>query len=84
MLRIMAHMGFLRSLLPGWHVKELAFREWYLELADTFQWQTPEQYQTWVELLNLPEEVRGYRDIRYPGMEAAHKKADELLAKLKS
>ena len=82
-LKIMARMGFLRRLLPGWHAKERAFRDWYLDLAGNFQWQTPEQYQAWVEILSLPEEVRGYREIRYPGMLAAQKKAEELLEKLK-
>jgi indolepyruvate ferredoxin oxidoreductase len=83
-LKIMAKMGFLRSILPGWHVKERAFRDWYLELASKFQWQTAEQYQAWVEILSLPEEVRGYRDVRYPGMAAAREKAEALLLKLKA
>jgi indolepyruvate ferredoxin oxidoreductase len=83
-LKIMSKMGFLRRLLPAWHAKERAFRDWYLELAGQFQWQTQEQYQAWVELLSLPEEVRGYRDVRYPGMTAARQKAEALLAKVKA
>lgn len=80
MLNVMKHLKFLRRVLPGWHVKEKAFREWYGQLVDRFEYTSPEQYARWVEALSVPEEVRGYRKIRYPKMEAAMEQAEKALA----
>ena len=80
MLNIMKHMKFLRRLMPKWHEKEKAFREWYTGMVDKFAYNNPEEYQKWVRVLGLPEEVRGYRKIRYPKMEAAIVQADQILS----
>jgi indolepyruvate ferredoxin oxidoreductase len=82
MLKIMRNLGFGRRLLPGWHRAEREFREWYLGLANSFSWKNPAQYHTWVKLLQLPEEVRGYRTVRYPKMAKARQQATELLQAL--
>jgi indolepyruvate ferredoxin oxidoreductase len=85
MLRLMRRGKFLRRLLPAWHARERAFRGWYFELADRFA--APANgaaYATWLQLLRLPEEATGYREIRYPRMAAAQKRAEELLASLNS
>jgi indolepyruvate ferredoxin oxidoreductase len=85
MLRLMRHGKFLRRLLPAWHAREKAFRQWYFDLADRFA--APANaaaYATWLKLLRLPEEATGYREIRYPRMAEAQKRADELLASLNS
>jgi indolepyruvate ferredoxin oxidoreductase len=85
MLRLMREAKFLRRLLPAWHAKERAFRDWYFEIADRFS--TPldrESYATWLRILRLPEEVTGYREIRYPQMEQAQKRAGEMLASISS
>jgi len=39
----------------------------------------PASYATWLKLLRLPEEATGYREVRYPRMELAQKRAEELL-----
>ena len=80
MLNAMKHMKFLRRLMPKWHEKEKAFREWYAGMVDKFAYNNPEEYQKWVRVLSLPEEVRGYRKIRYPKMEAAVFQADQILS----
>jgi indolepyruvate ferredoxin oxidoreductase len=85
MLKAMRHAKFLRRVLPAWHAKERAFRRWYFDLADQFA--APGDgaaYATWLQLLRLPEEVTGYREIRYPRMAAAQKRATDLLAGLNS
>ncbi|MCX5660623.1 MAG: thiamine pyrophosphate-dependent enzyme [Planctomycetota bacterium] len=82
-LRLMARMGFLRSLMPRWHRREREFRDWYETLVDRFDW-TPEKgprdYQRWLAILGVPEPVTGFREVRYPKMEAAKLRAEQLLA----
>jgi indolepyruvate ferredoxin oxidoreductase len=83
MLRLMRRGKFLRRMLPTWHARERAFRAWYFDLADQFTAPTDAAaYATWLKLLRLPEEATGYREVRYPRMEAARARAKELLASL--
>ncbi len=79
MLGIMRHMKFLRRLMPKWHEKEKAFREWYEQMVDQFAFTNMTEYDRWVMALRTPEEVRGYRKIRYPKMEQAMDQAEKLL-----
>jgi indolepyruvate ferredoxin oxidoreductase len=80
MLKAMKRMKFLRPLLPGWHAKEKAFRDWYEGLVDRFVREGKAgDYDAWVKALSLPEEVRGYREVRYPKMERAYAEAKRLL-----
>ena len=82
MLRLMSHFKFLRRILPGWHVKEKAFRDWYIELVKSFSYfKSQEDYDRYVKALNVPEQVKGYREIRYPLMEKAKKEAIQHLTK---
>jgi indolepyruvate ferredoxin oxidoreductase len=80
MLNAMKRMKFLRRLLPAWHAKEKEFRAWYSALVDRFQTHVPAEYDRWVAALGVPEEVRGYREIRYPRMETAKENAEKALA----
>ncbi len=83
MLRLMRKAKFLRWMLPAWHAKERAFRSWYFDLADQFAAPTDAaSYATWLKILRLPEEATGYREVRYPRMELAQKRAEEMLASL--
>lgn len=85
MLKLMRRAKFLRRLLPAWHAKERAFRSWYFDLADQFVAPTDStSYSTWLKILRLPEEATGYREIRYPRMELAQKRAEEMLGTLGS
>ena len=85
MLKLMRHGKFLRRLLPGWHAQERAFRQWYFDLADQFSAPTSQSgYATWLQLLRLPEEATGYREVRYPRMAAARIRATEILSSLAS
>ncbi|MBI4549719.1 MAG: 2-oxoacid:acceptor oxidoreductase family protein [Candidatus Omnitrophica bacterium] len=79
-LHLMKRMKFLRAILPEWHRREKEFRDWYAQLAAGFQYTDRASYQAYVEALKLPEAVRGYREIRYPKMEEAVKKAAQLLS----
>ncbi len=80
MLQIMKRMKFLRLLMPSWHRREKAFRSWYQEMVDRFEYKNSVEYRRWVRALSVPEEVRGYRHIRYPKMEKAMETAKAILA----
>lgn len=82
MLKLMAKAKFLRPLLPLWHRKERKFRNWYISLLNEFNPSSPESYETFLEIFNCVEQVKGYREIRYPKMEAARQHVTELLEKL--
>jgi indolepyruvate ferredoxin oxidoreductase len=85
MLRLMRQGKFLRRLLPGWHARERAFRSWYFDLADQFVAPADSaSYATWLKILRLPEEATGYREVRYPRMELAQKRAEEMLSSISS
>jgi len=70
-LRIMKRMKFLRQILPQWHHREKAFRDWYIDLVQAFHHDNEAAYTAYVEAFKSPEIVRGYRNIRYPKMEEA-------------
>ena len=79
-LNLMKRMRFLRRLLSQWHKLEKVFRDWYIaEVIDTFTPHDRESYEDHVSAIEVPEEVRGYREVRYPKMENARKKVEELL-----
>lgn len=83
-MRAMRHLKVMRRLLPRWHKREKDFRDWYCDLCAKFFYSDPETYKTWLELLRLPSEVTGYRDVRYPKMDTARSRAAELLKRLEA
>ena len=79
-LHLMKRMKFLRRWFPEWHAKEKAFREWYItRVIDTFSPTDTETYEKHLQALECAEEVRGYREIRYPKMEMAKQTVEGLL-----
>ena len=80
-LKWVARMKFLRRLCSSWwHREERDFIVWYEGLIAGVSPRSAAEYDLWVQVLLLPEEVRGYRDVRQPKMEAAKQRAAELLA----
>jgi indolepyruvate ferredoxin oxidoreductase len=81
MFRIVRHCRWLRNLLPQWHAKERAFREWYMNLVDTCNLCEPHDaatYALWLDIFKSPDGVTGYREVRYPKQEAAIARVAEL------
>jgi indolepyruvate ferredoxin oxidoreductase len=78
MLNIAKHGKFVRK-LKAWHPKETAFREWYIGLLDAVDLSNPTSYSRAMTILKCPEEVSGYREIRYPKMDRAREMVDEEL-----
>ena len=77
-LNVMKRLRFLRRLLPAWHRAEKDFRDWYLNLAARFDADDEKIYGLWVKILQAPEDVRGYREIRKPLMDQARQKVETL------
>jgi indolepyruvate ferredoxin oxidoreductase len=72
-------MRWLRYVMPQWHRSEREFRDWYIRLVENFHYDDRASYDHYVKALRCVEEVRGYREIRYPKMEEMKRKVEELL-----
>jgi indolepyruvate ferredoxin oxidoreductase len=79
-LKLVRHMKWWRK-LPGWHRRETAFRDWYVDLLDRVSLNDA-GYDQSVKVLNCPEEVTGYREVRYPKMNRAREQAEAELSRL--
>ncbi|HZK81210.1 MAG TPA: DUF6537 domain-containing protein, partial [Humisphaera sp.] len=64
-LQIVRHFKWLRK-LPGWHAREVGFRDWYIALLDRVNLHSDVDYSLAVRVLNCPQDVHGYREVRYP------------------
>ncbi len=79
-LNLLKRMRWLRRALPDWHRREREFRDWYIGLVENFRnTGSRAEYDRYVAALRCVEDVRGYREIRYPKMDAARTKVAELL-----
>jgi indolepyruvate ferredoxin oxidoreductase len=79
-LNIVRRMKWWRK-LPGWHLRETAFREWYIGLLDRISLASDPAYEQALRVLKCPEEVTGYREVRYPKMDAAREAVESDLAR---
>ena len=77
-LDIVRHMKWWRK-LPGWHAKENAFRDWYISLLDRVNL-NPGDYGNALKALKSPDEVTGYREVRYPKMDKIRQQVEIDLA----
>ncbi len=67
-LNLVRHMKWWRK-LPGWHRRETTFRDWYIALLDRINLSNDAGYEQSLRILACPEEVSGYREVRYPKMD---------------
>jgi len=77
MLKIVRRMKWWRR-LPGWHAREVAFRDWYIRLLDRIDLQN--DYDRAVRILRSADEVCGYREVRYPKMDRVRAAVEAELA----
>ncbi len=77
-LRLMAKCRWLRKVLKGWHQREQDFRDWYIDLVEKLNYQGERDYERWLAILSTPADVTGYREVRYPKMEQARRRAEQL------
>jgi indolepyruvate ferredoxin oxidoreductase len=78
MLKLARRARFSRRLLPAWHRRERAFREWYEREVLPAVVEGRLSGPAAEEAIRLPERVTGYREIRYPKDEAARARFREL------
>jgi len=78
-LKIVSRMKWWRK-LPGWHVRECAFRDWYIGLLDRINLESDQDYAKALVALKSPEAVSGYREVRYPKMDAAREATEAELS----
>ena len=86
MLNIMKRLKWLRRGLKDWHRRELQFRDWYTALLPELLAAAAGEGRNQallVQILQLPEGVTGYREIRYPKMAAAMEQSVRWLEELK-
>jgi indolepyruvate ferredoxin oxidoreductase len=69
-LKLVQHMKWWRK-IPGWHKRETSFRDWYVGLLEQVSLTTPGEYERALNVLKCPEQVSGYREVRYPKMDRA-------------
>jgi indolepyruvate ferredoxin oxidoreductase len=77
-LKLVSKMKWWRR-IPGWHKREVAFRDWYIGLLDRVKLEADETYAQALEVLKCPEQVSGYREIRYPKQEKTQAYVESLL-----
>ncbi|GMU22763.1 MAG: indolepyruvate ferredoxin oxidoreductase [Phycisphaerae bacterium] len=80
MLYVIRNFRFLRPVLPGYHREDKQLLQWYERVVDDFAYTDETSYQLYVDALNTVESVTGYAEIRWPKMEAARTRAEQLLA----
>ena len=66
--------------MPQWHRREREFRDWYIRMVGNFHYDDRASYDRYVKALRCVEDVRGYREVRYPKMDEARHRAESLLA----
>jgi indolepyruvate ferredoxin oxidoreductase len=78
-LKIVSRFKWLRK-IPGWHRRETDFRAWYIGLLDRVKLGNDLDYQHALTVLRAPDQVSGYREVRYPKMDQARRDVEQLLS----
>ena len=79
-LYLLRNFRFLRRVLPGYHKQDKQFLRWYEGMVDGLSFIDDATYDQYVEALKTVESVTGYAEIRWPKIEAARAKAEQILA----
>ncbi|MGO9244825.1 MAG: 2-oxoacid:acceptor oxidoreductase family protein [Verrucomicrobiia bacterium] len=79
-LNLLKHLRWLRRVMPQWHRREREFRDWYIDVVGNFHYEDRASYERYVKALRCVEDVRGYREVRYPKMDEARHRAEGLLS----
>ncbi len=78
-LSIVKHMKWWRK-MPGWHKREVAFQEWYVGLLGRVNLATDKGYEQAITVLRCAEDVKGYREIRYPTQDKVRELIESMLS----
>lgn len=78
-LYLMRSLRFLRKPMFWYRLRERRFLRWYEQIVDGFCTTDEAGCEQYVELLRLPDTVRGYAEIRWPKMKEARDRAAQIL-----
>ncbi len=79
-LFMLKRMRWMRNVLPWYHREDRTFLKWYEDIVDDFAFNDRAGYAQYLEILRCPENVTGYAEIRWPKMDDARARADQMLA----
>jgi indolepyruvate ferredoxin oxidoreductase len=79
-LYVLRKFRFMRRILPGYHQADKQFLRWYEGVVDGFSFTDDITYDQYVEALKTIESVTGYAEIRWPKMQAARARSEQILA----
>jgi indolepyruvate ferredoxin oxidoreductase len=79
-LKLVSRMKWWRK-LPGWHRRETEFRDWYIGLLDRVTLDGDAAYERALRVLKAPEQVTGYREVRYPKQDWARQEVEAELGR---
>jgi hypothetical protein len=82
-LYVLRNLSFARHLMPWQNRRDRKFLAWYEQVVDEFAYSDDATYERFVEILNCPEPVTGFAEIRWPKIEAAQTRANQLLTDLR-
>jgi indolepyruvate ferredoxin oxidoreductase len=82
-LYLLRKFRFLRRVMPWYHTQDKQFLRWYEGVVDGFSFSDDATYDQYLEALRTVESVTGYAEIRWPKMEAARARAEQILAALR-
>ena len=77
-LKLVTRMKWLRK-LPGWHRPDREFGQWYAQLVAQADLAGDLAYQKWLKILQCPEQVSGYREIRHPKLQRVQREVEAML-----
>ena len=66
--------------IPGWHRREVEFRQWYIRLLDRVDLSSPAGYEQGMTVLRCAEQVNGYREVRYPKLDRVRSEIESMLS----
>jgi len=78
MLRLVRPCKWLRR-IPGWHWREAQFRDWYISLLPRLDLASDSGYRRALDVLRCPEQVSGYREVRYPKMDRVRQTIEQTV-----
>jgi indolepyruvate ferredoxin oxidoreductase len=81
MLRLARRARFARRLMPRWHARERAFRDWYEREVIGAVADGRLRGAAAEEAMSLPSGVTGFREVRYPKEDAAYARLAELVGR---
>ncbi len=83
-LYLLREMRWLRHIMPWFRREDRRLLRWYEGAVDEFAFADDSEYQRQIDLLRCVEPVRGYAEYRWPKMEDARRRGEQLRRTLRA